>query len=54
MKLELYAAGVSQASFSDWKARLSAEAQAARIEVVHFPIREAPEVLREKLPVVLD
>ena len=54
MKLELYAAGVSQASFSDWKTRLSIDAQAAGIEVAHFPIQETPEVLREKLPVVLD
>ena len=30
------------------------DAQAAGIEVAHFPIQETPEVLREKLPVVLD
>ena len=54
MKLELYTAGVSQASFLDWRARLSEDAQATGIEVIHFPIQETPEVLREKLPVVLD
>ena len=53
MRLELYTAGVSQASFSDWRTRLSEDAQAAGVEVVHFPIQE-PEVLREKLSVVFD
>ena len=54
MRLELYTAGVPQASLSDWKVRLSGGAQAAGIEVTHLPIQETPEVLREKLPVVLD
>ena len=54
MRLELYTAGVSQASFLNWRARLSEDAQAAGIEVVHSPIKETPEVLREKLPIVLD
>ena len=54
MRLELYTAGVSQASFLHWKARLSEDAQAAGLEVVHSPIQETPEALREKLPVVLD
>ena len=54
MRLELYTAGVSQASFLDWMARLSRNAEAAGLEVVHSSIQETPEVLREKLPVVLD
>ena len=54
MRLELYTAGISQTSLLNWGARLSEDAQAAGIEVAHFPIRETPEVLREKLPVVLD
>ena len=54
MRLELYTAGVSQANFLDWRARLSEYAQAAGIEVVHSPIQETPEALREKLSVVLD
>ena len=54
MKLELYTTGVSQASFLDWRTRLSEDAQAAGLEVVHSPIQETPEVLREKLPVVFD
>ncbi|RKU36424.1 hypothetical protein C6496_13600 [Candidatus Poribacteria bacterium] len=54
MRLELYTAGVSQASFLDWKARLSEDAEAAGLEVVHSPIQGTPEALREKLPVVLD
>ena len=54
MRLELYTAGISQASFLDWKARLLEDAQAAGLEVVHSPIQETPEVLREKLSVVLD
>lgn len=54
MRLELYTAGVSQASFLDWKARLSEDAEAAGLEVVHSPIQGTPEALRKKLPVVLD
>ncbi len=54
MRLELYIAGVSQASLLDWRAQLSEYAQAAGLEVAHFPIHETPEALREKLPVVLD
>ncbi|MYE90442.1 WGR domain-containing protein [Candidatus Poribacteria bacterium] len=54
MRLEFYAAGVSQASFLDWKVRLLEDAQAAELEVVHSSIQETPEMLREKLPVVLD
>ena len=54
MRLELYTAGVSQASFLDWKARLSEDAEAAGLKVVHSPIQETSEILREKLPVVLD
>ena len=54
MRLELYTAGVSQANFLHWKARLSEDAQTAGLEVVHSPIQETPEALREKLPVVLD
>ena len=54
MRLELYTAGVSQTSFLDWRVRLSESAQAASIEVAHLPIQETPEVLRERLPVVLD
>ena len=54
MKLELYTAGVSQTSFLDWRARLSVDAQAAGIAVTHSPIQETPEVLRERLPVILD
>lgn len=54
MRLELYTAGVSQASFLDWKARLSEDAEAAGLEVVYSPIQGTPEALREKLPVVLD
>ena len=54
MRLELYTASVSQVSFSDWRTRLSEEAQAAGLEIVHSPIQETPQVLREKLPVVLD
>lgn len=54
MRLEFYTAGVSQASFLDWKARLLEDAQAAGLEVAHASIQETPEVLREKLPVVLD
>ena len=54
MRLELYTAGVSQASFLDWRARLSEEAQAVGLEMVHSPIQETSEVLQEKLPVVLD
>ena len=54
MRLELYTAGVSQASFLDWRARLSKNAQAAGLEVVHSLIQETSEVLREKLPAVLD
>lgn len=54
MRLELYTAGVSQASFSDWRTRLSEDAQAAELEVVHSLIQETPEALREKLPVVVD
>ncbi len=54
MKLELYTAGVSQPSLLNWRARLSEDAQAADIEVAHSPVQEPPEVLREKLPVVLD
>ena len=54
MRLELYTAGVSQASFLDWRARLSEDAKVIGIEVIHFPIQEIPEILRQKLPVVLD
>lgn len=54
MRLELYIAGVSQANLLNWGSRLSEDALAAGLEVVHSPIRETPEVLREKLPVVLD
>ena len=54
MRLELYTAGVSQASLSDWKVRLSENAQAVGIEVAQLPIQETPEILRERLPVVLD
>jgi len=54
MRLELYTAGVSQASFLDWRARLSEDAQAVGLEVVYSPIQETSEILREKLPVVLD
>ena len=54
MRLELYTAGVSQASFLDWRARLSEDAQTVELEVVYFPIQETSEILREKLPVVLD
>lgn len=54
MRLEFYTAGVSQASFLDWKARLLEDAQAAGLEMAHSSIQETPEVLREKLPVVLD
>ena len=53
MRLEFYTAGVSQASFLDWKARLLEDAQAAGLEVVHSSIQETSEVLGEKLPVVL-
>ena len=53
MRLELYTAGVSQASLLDWKARLSEGAQATGVEVAHFPIQEPPEVLQERLSVVL-
>ena len=53
MRLELYTAGVSQASFLNWRARLSEDAQAGGLEMVHSPIQETSEVLREKLPVVL-
>ena len=54
MRLELYTAGVAQASLLNWGARLSEDAQAAGMEVTHSPIQETPEALREKLPVVLD
>ncbi len=54
MRLELYIAGVSQANLLDWTLQLSKDAQAVGIEVAHFPIQETPEVLRRKLPVVLD
>ena len=54
MRLELYTAGVSQASFLDWRARLSEDAQAVGLEIVYSPIQEPSEILREKLPVVLD
>ena len=54
MRLELYTAGVSQVNLSNWEARFSEDAQAVGIEVAHSSIRETPEVLREKLPVVLD
>ena len=54
MRLEFYTAGVSQASFLDWKARLSEDAEAMGIEVIHSPIQETPEILRERLSVVLD
>ena len=54
MRLELYAAGVSQASLLDWKGRLSVGAQATGIEVAHSSVQETPEILREKLPIVLD
>lgn len=54
MRLELYTAGVSHASFLDWLTPLSEEAQAAGLEVIYSLIQETPEVLREKLPVVLD
>lgn len=53
MRLELYTVGVSQTSFLDWRARLSEGAQAAGIEAAYLPIQETPEVLRERLPVVL-
>ena len=54
MRLELYTAGVSQVNLLNWGSRLSEDALAAGLEVIHSPIRETPEVLREKLPVVLD
>ena len=54
MRLELYTAGVSQASLLNWGSRLSEDALAAEVEVVHSPIKETPEALREKLPIVLD
>ena len=54
MRLELYTAGVSQASLLDWRARLSEDALTVGLEVVHSPIKETPEALREKLPTVLD
>ena len=54
MKLELYTAGVSQASLLNWGVRLSEDAQAGGIEVIHAPIQETPDLLQEKLPVVLD
>ena len=54
MRLDLYTAGVSQASFLDWATRLSENAQTIGIEVADFPIHETPEVLRERLPVILD
>ena len=54
MRLELYTAGVSQVNLSNWGARFSGDAQAVGIEVAHSSVGETPEVLREKLPVVLD
>ena len=54
MRLELYTAGVSQASLLDWRAQLSKDALTTGIEVVHSPIKETPAALREKLPMVLD
>ena len=54
MRLELYTTGVSQASLLNWRARLSEETQAAGVEATHFPIQEPSEILRERLPVVLD
>ena len=54
MRLELYTAGVSQASLLNWRAQLSKETQSAGVEVTHFPIQEPSEILRERLPVVLD
>ena len=54
MRLELYTAGVSQVNLSNWGARFSEDAQAAGIEIAHSSVGETPEVLREKLPVVLD
>lgn len=54
MRLELYTTGVSQASLLNWGSRLSEDALAAGLEVVHSPIRETPEVLKGKLTVVLD
>ena len=54
MRLEFYTAGVSQVNFLDWKARLLEDAQAAGLEVAHASIQETPEILRERLPVVLD
>ena len=54
MRLELYTAGVSQASVLEWATRLSVNAQTIGIEIAAFSIHETPEVLRERLPVVLD
>ena len=54
MRLELYIAGVSQMDLSNWEDRFSENAQAAGIAVAHSSVGETPEVLREKLPVVLD
>lgn len=54
MRLELYTAGVSQASLLSWGSRLSEDALAAEVEVVHSPIKGTLEALREKLPIVLD
>ncbi len=54
MRLELYTAGVSQASLLNWRSRLSEDALSAELEVVHSPIKEIPETLRVKLPIVLD
>jgi predicted DNA-binding WGR domain protein len=54
MRLELYTAGVSQVNLSNWGARFSEDAQAVGIEVAHSSVGETPEVLRERLPVVLD
>ena len=53
MRLELYIADVSRASLLDWIVQLSENAQTEGIEVVHFPIQEPPQVLQEKLSVVL-
>lgn len=54
MRLELYTAGVSQASLLNWGSRLSEDASAVGLKVINSPIKETPDGLRAKLPIVLD
>jgi predicted DNA-binding WGR domain protein len=54
MTLDLYTAGVSETTLSNWMARISIAAQAEGVVVIQSRIHDTPEILQEKFPVVVD